>query len=436
MLLLSGVATLVALLLAGWAIAGVLERLVIEGLDRRLDAELSLLASSVDDNGAIDRDRLRRRIAAFERGPGWRWQIVGPAGTIGSTDFPTLDPAPPRPPRMPEGKRPDEDGARIGALEGHEADGSHIHARRLTIHSDNGDVELTAAAPREILARPIRAALLPLLAALAMLAALLAAATIVQLRVGLRPIRRMRDQVAALRDGRQTTIDENQPSELRPLAAELNALARDNEAALGAARQSAANLAHALKTPVAALALDVRDEPARAAQVARIDATIRHHLGRARAAAANNRATTLVAPAVDGVVTAVRRIHAERAISIDVELAPHLAVAVDPHDFDEMIGNLIDNACRYAKSRVRITGRIDPADHRQIGITVADDGPGVPADLRARVQQPGLRLDETGDGHGFGLSIVAELTSLYGGSLALDEAIGGGLAAHLALPHA
>ncbi|MBN8816255.1 MAG: HAMP domain-containing histidine kinase [Sphingomonas sp.] len=434
MLLLSGVATLLALVVAGWAIAGVLERFVVEGLDRRLDAELSLLASSVDANGRVDRSRLEQRISAFEQGPGWRWRVVGPVGTIGSADFPALDLGPPRPPHAPEGRRPENGGKRIGALEGSETDGSRVHARQVTIRSARGDVTLIAAAPREILTRPIRAALAPLLTALAMLAALFAAATLVQLRLGLRPVRRMRDQVAALRSGRQTTIDEDQPSELRPLAVELNALARDNEAALGAARQSAANLAHALKTPVATLALDLRDDPERAAQVARIDATIRHHLARARASAANLRTKTLVAPAVGGVVTAVSRIHAERALSFDVELAPELAVAVDPHDLDEVIGNLVNNAARYAQSRVRITGAMDPADRRQVAITVADDGPGVPANLRMSMPHPGLRLDEAGDGHGFGLSIVAELTNLYGGSLTLDEAIESGLAARVTLP--
>ncbi|MBN8808705.1 MAG: HAMP domain-containing histidine kinase [Sphingomonas sp.] len=444
MLLLSAVATLVALALAGWAIASVLERFVVEGLDRRLDAELSLLASTVGPDGSVDRDRLRQRVGAFEQGRGWQWRIAGPAGTLGSADFPALDAGPPGPPhpdhgpdaRAPDPRLPDPASDRIRALDGEEADGLRVHARRLTLHTARGDVTLIAAAPRDVVSRPIRAALAPLLAALAALAAVLAVATVVQLRLGLRPVRRMRDQVAALRTGQQSAIDEDQPSELRPLAVELNALAHDNAAALEGARQSAANLAHALKTPVATLALDLRDQPERAAQVARIDATIRHHLGRARAAAANRRATTPVAPAVEGVVTAVRRLHAERAIGVHAEVAPDLAVAVDAHDLDEMIGNLVDNAARYATSAVRIAAAADPGDRRTVAITVTDDGPGIPAELQSRALDAGVRLDEQGDGHGFGLAIVAELASLYGGALTLDRAATGGLAATIVLPAA
>lgn len=432
MLMLSAVATVIALAIAGWVIVGVLERLVVEGLDRRLDAELSLLASTIRPDGMVDRDRLAQARGAFEPGPGWRWQIAGPAGSVGSADFASLVLAAPDPHRR-GGDGPEADGIvdRIRPLDGRDGEGPRVHARRLTIHTEAGDVTLTAAAPRDVVSRPIRAALVPLLTALAVLALLLAIATIVQLRLGLRPIRRMRDQVAALRTGRRPTIDEEQPAELRPLAAELNALARDNAAALQSARQSAANLAHALKTPVTTLALDLRDDPARAAQVARIDATIRHHLARARATTADRRVSTPLLPVVEDVVAAVRRLHADRPLRYVVDVGDH-AVAVDPHDLSELIGNLVDNASRHADATVRISAA--RKEDRRIRVTVADDGAGVPAHERAKVAQPGVRLDERGDGHGFGLSIVGELAVLYGGSLALSDAALSGLLAEIDLP--
>jgi signal transduction histidine kinase len=430
MLAVSAVATLLALAIAGAVIASVLGRFVTEGLDRRLDAEVLLLASVVDGDGHVDRDRLRARAAALQAGPDWRWRIAGPDGVIGSQDFPALGDGPPGPPGpLPGPGAGPGPHPREGALE----DGVAVHARELTIDTRRGPVTLTAAAPRDVVQRPIRGALAPLLIALAVLAALLTAALLVQLRIGLRPLRRLADEVAAIRTGRATRVDEDQPAELRPLAVELNALAADNAAALATARASAANLAHALKTPVATLAVDLRDQPRQAAQVARIDRTIRHHLARARAAAINRRTATPLRPAVTDLVTAVRRIAGEHAPAVAIDIADDLAVAVDPQDVDELFGNLLDNAVRHATSQVMVAAR---REDRMVAITVGDDGPGIPPAERARVAQPGTRLDERGDGHGFGLAIVAELAALYGGTMALDEAPGGGLAVRLLLPAA
>jgi signal transduction histidine kinase len=420
MLLLSTIAILAALGIAGWAIGGVLERVVTEGIDRRLDAEIALLASVVDRDGRVDRVALAERAGALEAGRGWRWRIETPTGTIGSADRPLLR----------EGPHPPGPGHERGpeAIDGEDGDGHGIHARRLTM----GAVTLFAAAPRAVIARPLRDALVPLVAALAILATLLAAASWVQLRLGLKPLGRMRAQVAAIRAGAASRIDEDQPVELRGLAAELNALAADREAALATARQSAANLAHALKTPVATLALGLRDDPAHAAQVARIDATIRHHLSRARAGTVDARASTPVAPAIADLVQAIGRLHAGRGLSIAADGAD-MTAAIDAQDFDELLGNLLDNAARHANASVWVSVRRQ-ADARWFDLIVADDGPGIPAAQRERVTQPGVRLDERGEGHGFGLAIVRELAELHGGRLTLAERQGGGLEAHVSLP--
>jgi signal transduction histidine kinase len=438
MLLLSAVAILAALGIAGWAIGGVLERVVTEGIDRRLDAEIALLASTVDRDGRIDRARLTARAGALEAGRGWHWRIEGPDGAIGSTDTPRLHggpgpgdgplPGPPGPPML----RDEADAPQV--LEGEDRAGRSVHARRLVMQTGRGDVSLLAVAPRAVIARPLRDALVPLLAALAILAGLLAVATIVQLRLGLRPLARMRAQVAAIRDGTRTEVDEDQPVELRGLATELNALAGDRAAALATARQSAANLAHALKTPVATLALALRDDPAAAAQVARIDATIRHHLSRARAGTGDTRASTRVAPAVADLAVAIGRLHAARGIAVTHAVAGDPVAAMDAQDFDELLGNLLDNAARHAATQVRVEVRVQPGDARRLDLIVADDGPGIPAAERTRVTEPGVRLDERGEGHGFGLAIVRELAELHGGRLTLAERDGGGLEARVSLP--
>ncbi len=422
MLGLSLLATLVALVVAGAAIAGVLQRFVTQGLDQRLDAELSLLAGAVDGDGRIDRARLTRLRGLLNAGPGWQWQISGPVQSVTSAEFPALRTPGPAPRDALRGEREE----RPQPLEGRDG----VHARRISIATDAGPVVLTAAAPRDVVARPIQAAVVPLLATLGILGILLGVATLVQVRIGLRPLRALRDGVAAMRRG-AASVSEAQPDELRPLAIELNALARDNAAALATARASAANLAHALKTPVATLALTVRDDPAQVAQLARIDATIRHHLARARNIAGGHASSTALAPAIADLVSTIRRLRMERTVVIDAAIDSALHVAVDAADLDELAGNLIDNAARHAGTRVRVSATVDQG---MIRLSVVDDGPGIALADRQRATDAGVRLDEREDGHGFGLAIARELAALYGGVLVLDDAAGGGLSASVTLP--
>ena len=445
MIVISGTAILAALLIAGWALTSALEGIVTRGLDQRLDSEIAVLAAAIGPDGRVDRARIADRRGLLEPEPGWRWRIVGPDGTLGSGDFPPLVAPHPPGPGPDEAPHPDEAG-RLPAppppgpaiqgprpAEGRTEQGVRVHARQIAIPSSRGPVTITAAAPRAVVARPIRAALVPLLAMLAGLGMLLAAASLIQLRLGLRPLRRLREEVAAIRSGERTRVEEDQPAELQPLAAELNALTVDTERNLAAARTAAANLAHALKTPVATLALDLADDPPRAAQVARIDATIRHHLARARAQMGATRAATPLAPAMDDLAHAIGRLHADRGIAVTTDIAADLTVAMDAHDLDEVAGNLVDNAARHARSRVTITAA---TEGRQILLRVVDDGPGIAEEDRVRATQAGARLDERGDGHGFGLSIVRELSELHGGGLILAEAAGGGLSATVLLPRA
>ncbi|WP_394659563.1 sensor histidine kinase, partial [uncultured Novosphingobium sp.] len=317
--------------------------------------------------------------------------------------------------------------------EGHDADGRRVHMRSVSLPSTAGTVTLTAAAPWAMVQKPVRGALLPLLAILAILGAVLGGAALVQLRLGLRPLRRLRADVAAVRDGRAQTVEEDQPEELRPLATELNALLQDNARTLATARASAANLAHALKTPVAALALELRDDPPRAALVDRLYGTIRHHLARARNAVTERRAATSLAETIADLLGTVAQLHADRELAFDDTAQTNVAVAIERSDLEELLGNLLDNAARHAASRVAIA---TTAQDGTVRITVSDDGPGIPVADRLRATAPGVRLDERGDGDGFGLAIVRDLAELNGGRLLLDEAPGGGLAATVELPRA
>lgn len=435
LLALSAIATLLALIVAGVAIGGILERFVVHGADQRLDNEGFVLASLVTRDGGIDRARAAEIQAGFA--PRDVWRIDTPTSSLSRGGLPPLTEAmldrlpPPRPDR-----RHDRDSSPWRPFDSSQTDGAPVHGRWRTVLTDAGPAVVAVATPRETITRPILGAMAPLILSLLALGVLLAIATLVQLRIGLRPLDRLRDDVAAVRNGRAERLPDDQPAELAPLASELNALVADNQAALAAARGSAANLAHGLKTPIATLALLAgeagRDPDGRlAALVARLDTTVRHHLGRARAGIASARVATPVAAVAEGLATALRRIHAEGGVVIDVAVPPDLAVAVDRTDLDEMIGNLADNAMRWARSRVVIGAR---AASGSAIVTIADDGPGIPAIERERALAKGARLDERGEGHGFGLAIAHELAILYGGDLTLGDAPGGGLTATLTLP--
>ncbi|WEK00004.1 MAG: HAMP domain-containing sensor histidine kinase [Candidatus Sphingomonas phytovorans] len=436
---LAALATIAALAFAALAIGAVLEHFVMQGLDQRLDAQVALLATAVGPDGTVDRSRLVSP-APFDRaGSGWGWRIDAPAGSIASADLPRIEQPPP--PDLQDHRHRRREEGEPRPLDWRDAKGGARHARSITVRTSAGPVRIAASAPREIVERPLRAAMTPLLGSLALLGLALGVATLVQLRLGLRPLALLKESLASVRAGRAEAVPADQPAELQPLADELNALLAENAAALANARGHVANLAHGLKTPLAALALRLGEQGSdpdgmMAAEVSRMDRSIRHHLGRARADASGGaaRRRTLLEPAVDGVAEALARIHADRAISFSRSMPAGLALAIDPQDLDELLGNLLDNGWRWAASRITLSA--EPGLAGRVRINIEDDGPGIAAGDRAEALRPGRRLDESGDGHGFGLSIVRELAELYGGALALEATPSGGLRAIVTLPMA
>jgi signal transduction histidine kinase len=433
-------ATLAALAFAAVAIGAVLERVVMRGLDQQLDAQIAILATAVGPDGAVDRRRIALAAPYDRANSGWGWRIDTPGGTISSPAAPDL--APSRWEEPPHHMRYDQDDRldtpRPRPLDWRAADGSPRHARALTIPTSAGIVQITASAPRAIVERPIRAAMVPLLGALALLGIALALSTLIQLRIGLRPLGRLREALAAVRRGSDARVPADQPTELAPLADEINALLDANEAALANARGHVANLAHGLKTPLATLALALRErdpDGSLGAQLDRIDQAVRHHLGRARTGTPGGaaRVATPLRPAIEGIAEALGRIHTARPVTADLAIDPGLSVALDPQDLDELAGNLLDNAWRWAARRITVSAE---RDAQRVRLLITDDGPGIPDAERAAAMQPGRRLDESGDGHGFGLSIARELAELYGGALTLDAAEGGGLRVTVTLPAA
>lgn len=276
-------------------------------------------------------------------------------------------------------------------------------------------------------------------ALMAPLALVLVAGIFLQVRVGLEPVFRMRQDVAEIREGDRDRLDGEIPSELVPLAAELNALVDHNRDVVERARAHVGNLAHALKTPIAVLLNESRTEEGPLAELTRRQAEIMasqvdHHLKRASAAARAKAigARTPVAGVVDDLARTLPRMYPDRPIDLEVARPAELAFRGERQDLEEMVGNLLDNAYKWARGRVRLEA--EAAGAGRLTIAVSDDGPGLPEDKREEVLRRGARLDETAPGSGLGLSIVNDLARAYGGALTLSASDMGGLRARLELP--
>ncbi len=274
--------------------------------------------------------------------------------------------------------------------------------------------------------------------ALGMLFAGVLAAILIQVRFGLRPLSRIQQALSSIRSGESRRLEGSYPTEIQPLARELNALIDHSETLIERAQTHVGNLAHGLKTPLSVLANEARrTDSAFGALVDRQTNLMReqvdHHLARARAAATSNilGARSEVAPVLRDLKRALRRIYVERGIEIDVDCPDDLTFRGARHDLEEMLGNLMDNACKWAKSRVRVHCK---QQAETCMLTIEDDGDGLPEDQRVEVLKRGRRLDESVPGTGLGLSIVDDLASLYNGKLELGEAALGGLQATLILP--
>jgi signal transduction histidine kinase len=266
----------------------------------------------------------------------------------------------------------------------------------------------------------------------------LIAAIFLQVRIGLIPLRRVSEALARIRDGNARRLEGHFPAEIAPLARELNSLIDHNAEVVARARTHVSNLAHSLKTPLSVLASEASAEPGPLSdtvsrQVTSMRRQIDHYLSRARAAGALNIIgnRTPVLPVLEDLVRILNRIHADKGIDITLRCPPNLAFRGERQDLEEMAGNLLDNACKWAKSSVAVEA---DGEGKSLEIRVGDDGPGLAPEDRARVLERGERLDESVPGSGLGLAIVHDISRLYGGELVLGQASLGGLEVKLKLP--
>jgi signal transduction histidine kinase len=268
-----------------------------------------------------------------------------------------------------------------------------------------------------------------------------AVAGLLAVRSGLLPLTRLRQRLAAVHEGKDRRLDGTYPAEVQPLVNDLNGLLGHQEEMVRRALAKAGDLAHGLKTPLAVLAQEAdRAEAAGHSelaatihqQVERMRRQVEYHLAHARAAAsgATPGARCEVVCSAEGLARTLRRLYAGRGLEIEVRASPAHVVRAQREDLDEMLGNLLDNACKWAATRVVLDSHVRGD---RIVIAVDDDGLGIPEAMRAAVLKRGVRADEAAPGSGLGLAIVRELAGLYGGSLVLRDSELGGVRVELSL---
>lgn len=373
---------------------------------------------------------------------GWYWQVdrldrdkttTNASKSLFESYLPSLETL--KVPALPGGVRDayltGPDGRRLRAVE------------RMIDLGEDGRYRITVAGPADEIDEEIASFTGALLLTFALLGVGLVGATLVQVWFGLRPLKRMSAALAGMRAGRIERMPPDVPDEIAPLARELDALVDSNRKVVERARTHVGNLAHALKTPLSVIANEAAGAPSGGLgekirqQVEMMRTQIDHHLQRARIAAAVSVVGTVteIGPVVDGLVRTMAKIHQARGLDIAVSVPAGLRFRGERQDLEEMIGNLVDNACKWAGSRVLVSAREEEREGRpEILVDIDDDGPGLSAGMRVTIPERGRRLDETKPGTGLGLSIVGDLVTLYGGRLGLDASPEGGLRARLELP--
>jgi len=275
----------------------------------------------------------------------------------------------------------------------------------------------------------------------AVLALLLIVVLAVLLRQTLKPLKQIEREIGEMEQGERSALSGELPSELAGVARNLNLLIDSERGRSDRYRKTLDNLAHSLKTPLAAVRALFRDggidDSQRSRldeQIDRMDEIVRYQLR--KPASVDRKSLSLVRVDVSGetqrLVDGLSKVYAQRGIEIDAEIGDDARFRGDTGDFLELAGNILDNACKWASSRVLIA--VGSADGDGLSLCVDDDGPGIPEEDRARLLERGTRLDEATPGHGIGLAIVSDIVASYRGELAIEDSPLGGARIRVTIP--
>lgn len=416
-----------AALVAGYL---VISSLLEDFITGRFDAETSAMADALIAGAQIDASgRLRAGPAASDPRfdiplSGWFWQL-SQDGRVAAKSASLFDNV----------LQPPDADFTGGRGTGPSAEPLRVTHYRFTLPDSDAALAVTVTAPQAEIDAAMARLRRPLAISLTVLALSLALASFVQVAAGLRSLDRLGQGIRDIRAGRAEALPLPSVAELRPVAHEINALIEQNRQVLTRTREHVGNLAHSLKTPLAALANNLPPDDAGHALIARMDRQIGWHLRRARSSGAAGvlGSRTEIAPVLDDILLVLRRPIRNSGLSVEIDLPPGLAFAGERQDLEEMTGNLIENAVKWARRQLRISA--DMPEPGKLRLRIEDDGPGMSQDDYAQALRRGTRLDEGGPpGTGLGLAIVSDLAALHGGRLGLGASDLGGLCASLDLP--
>jgi signal transduction histidine kinase len=442
----SAIVAIVLLVSAAFLLNGLFQQALERNFDSRLRAALDGLLANVELNpqgvpqlqGPISDNRFTLPLS------GWYWQISASdkkQGELASGSLLeqriALDAA--------ALSQRDKDG--VASFSSVDSQGHNLRVieQRLKLFGSQQDYSFVVAGNFDELKAEVSAFRRALFAVLGLLGAGLLAAILAQVRFALRPLVEMQHRLNDIRSGKIELLHDDFPQEIQPVADELNLLVQSNFEIIDRARMQVGNLAHALKTPISVLTNEARDSKGPLAtkvkeQIDVMRDQVNLYLDRARRAARAQTigASTDVEPVLQSLARTLQRINRDRNLSIKVEAPPTLRFRGERQDFEEMVGNLMDNACKWAKSSIEVRAAITTngvEDGRQwMVITVDDDGPGIPPEKRSEALKRGQRLDESKPGSGLGMSIILETAGMYAGKVELAKADLGGLRVNLTLP--
>jgi signal transduction histidine kinase len=444
----AAIISIILFVAAGVLLADLFKSAVERNFDERLRAVLDGLLSNVDvatDGGALAMQSALADTRFALPLSGWYWQVTPLAedggGRLVSASL--LDQ------RLAPGadQLADRDGEGMARFYMKDAKGTQLRGieQRYSFPGNDRQYSIIVAGNFDELKGEIWAYTNALVLVLAFLGLGFLGSVIVQVRYGLRPLKALRAELNAIREGLSDKLVGQYPEEVEPIARELNLMIQANAEIVERARTQVGNLAHALKTPLSVLTNEANDSKGPLAEKIKEQAQVMRdqvslYLDRARRAARAQAlgSATGVKSVVDAIARTLERIHQDKMIKVSADVPESLRFRGEQQDLEEMVGNLLDNAFKWATRQIAVRARAlkEPgADGRPwLEIAVEDDGPGLPSDRRGEALKRGRRLDETKPGSGLGLSIVSETASMYNGRIELDSAALGGLRTVLTLP--
>ncbi len=442
----SSLIAVVLLALAAFLLNALFQQALERNFDQRLKAALDGILANVELS-SDGTPKLQGPIADTRFSlplSGWYWQVTvpgKPAILLASESLLEQHIA------VPELAMKQRDSDRIASFSAVDSEGTQLRVieQRLKLFGSQQDYSFLVAGNFDELKSEVASFRQTLFTVLGLLGAGLLLALLGQVRFGLRPLAEMQHALNDIRGGKIEMLHDDFPGEIQPVADELNLLMQANFEIIERARMQVGNLAHALKTPISVLTNEARDNKGPLAdkvkeQIDVMRDQVNLYLDRARRAA---RAQTIgsatdVEPVLHSLARTLTRINRDRDLKITVDAPTTLRFRGERQDLEEMVGNVMDNACKWAKTRIHVKAQQLPPgaeDGRSwMMVTVDDDGPGIPAAKRIDALKRGQRLDESKPGSGLGMSIISETASMYGGDIELADSEWRGLRFNLKLP--